>query len=158
MRLFFVVFMLTGLLGCEGLIKANQRSFIDVKLIGVWEGEYIEKTGTIRKWMQIRKADGSYQIDFSFKEVDGSVNHFSESGKWWIQDGLFHELTPSWMKEADIYQYDFKKKDCVSFTFVSGNESTEDIGDYEFTECLAKDAPLVRILDENGLVISRLSS
>ncbi len=143
MRLFFVVFLLTSLLGCEGLTKADQRSFIDVKLIGVWEGEHIEKTGTIRKWKQIRKADGSYQIDFSFKEIDGTVNQFSESGKWWVQDGLFHELAPSWMEEADIYQYDFKKKDCVSFVLISGNESTEAIGDYEFTECLAKDAPLV---------------
>lgn len=143
MKLFFMSFLLIGLFGCEAIISQSQRPFIDVKLIGVWEGEYIEKTGTIKKWMQIRKADGSYKIDFSFQEIDGSVNQFSESGKWWVQDGLFHELAPSWMKEADIYQYQFKKRDCVSFVLVSGNESTEEVDGYEFTECLAKDAPVV---------------
>ena len=158
MKLFFVFFLLTGLFGCEAITKANQKPFIDIKLIGVWEGEYIERNGTIRKWMQVRKADGTYKIDFSFKDVDGTVNQFSESGKWWVQDGLFHELAPSWMKEADIYQYHFKKRDCVSFVLVSGNEATEEIEDYEFTECLAKDAPLVRMLDENSLVVSTLST
>jgi hypothetical protein len=148
MKLFFVVILLVGLFGCAAITNPDQRLFIDVKLIGVWEGEYIEKTGTIRKWMQVRKADGSYKIDFSFQEVDGTVNQFSESGKWWIKDGLFHELAPSWMKESDIYQYHFKQKDCVSFVLVSGNESTEEIDDYEFTECLSKDAPLVKVLIE----------
>ncbi len=143
MKLFFMSFLLIGLLGCEAIINQSQRPFIDVKLIGVWEGEYIEKTGTIRKWVQIRKADGSYKIDFSFQEINGDVSQFTESGKWWVQDGLFHELAPSWMEEADIYQYQFKKRDCVSFALVSGNESTEAIDDYEFTECLAKDAPVV---------------
>ncbi len=146
MKLFFIIFLSISLLGCEALIKANQRPHIDVKLIGIWEGEYIEKNGTLKKWVQTRKADGSYQINFSFTEIDGTINSFSESGKWWIKDGLFHELEPSWMKEADIYQYQFKSQDCIHFELVSGNDLTKDIDDdYTFSECLVKDAPLVHL-------------
>ena len=142
MKLIVVVFLMVGLLGCEAITNANQRPYIDVKLIGVWEGEYIEKRGTIKKWKQVRKADGTYKIDFSYTEVDGAVNNFSEIGKWWIKDGLFHELAPSWMEEPDIYQYQFKKN-CVSFVLVSGNESTVVEEDYAFSECIPEDAPLV---------------
>ena len=135
--------LLIALLGCESISDANQRPSIDVKLIGVWEGKYTEPGGSIKSWTQTRKADGSYLIEFSFTELDGTKKHFSESGRWWIKDGLFHELASSDMEQPDKYQYQFKKLDCVNFALIDSAELPEGLESYEFSECLMKDGPVV---------------
>ena len=114
--------LLIALLGCEAISDANQRPSIDVKLIGVWEGKYTEP---------------------SFTELDGTKKHFSESGRWWIKDGLFHELASSDMEQPDKYQYQFKQLDCVNFALVDSAELPEGLESYEFSECLVKDGPVV---------------
>ncbi len=67
MRLVFLICLLLGLFGCEVVSSTNQRPSLDVKLIGVWSGEYLGKGSTSKS--------------------------FVESGRWWIQGGLFHEIT-----------------------------------------------------------------
>lgn len=141
MRRFFLIFLTINLLGCSAITAVNQRSYIDVKLIGVWEGEYVEESGTVKKWTQIRNADGTYTIDFSFTGLNGTVRNFTESGKWWIKGSLFYEVALPQEGRPDKYQYSFKKKECVSFVLVESDELAEGSGNYEFSECLVTDSP-----------------
>lgn len=137
------MFLVIGLLGCEVITAANQPPYIDVKLIGVWKGEYTEQDGTIKHWTQTRNADGTYAIEFSFIELeDGTTKNFTESGRWWVQEGLFHEIALPDMRQPDKYQYSFREKECVSFVLVESNELTESTTDsYVFSECLIEDSP-----------------
>lgn len=141
MRQFFLIFLTISLLGCSAITAVNQRSFIDVKLIGVWEGEYVEESGTVKRWTQTRNADGTYTIDFSFTGLDGAVRNFTESGKWWIKGSLFYEVALPQKGAPDKYQYSFKKKECVSFVLVESYELAEGSSNYEFSECLVTDSP-----------------
>ena len=143
MKLVFWVFLLMNLFGCNAISNTHQRPSIDVKLIGVWEGKYTEPSGTVKSWTQTRKADGSYFIEFSYTELNGTKKHFTESGRWWIKDGLFHELASSDMEQPDKYQYQFKQLDCVNFALVDSAELPEGLESYEFSECLVKDGPVV---------------
>ena len=132
---------MAALLGCES-IPDDQRSAIDDRLIGAWTGEYIEEDGATKSWTQKRKADGTYLIEFKFMELDGTINRFTEAGKWWVKDGLFHEIAPAWMKNSDSYQYQFKDDRCIEFLLVDSHESIDEIGQYRFVECLSDEVPL----------------
>ncbi len=141
MKQFFLMLLTVSLLGCSAIAVVNQRSFIDVKLIGVWEGEYVEESGTVKKWTQIRNADGTYTIEFSFTELDDTVKSFTESGRWWVKGSFFYEVALPQEERPDKYQYFFKKKDCVSFVLVESDGLAEGTGNYEFSECLVADLP-----------------
>lgn len=141
MKLFFWVFQAISMLGCNAITAANQSPFIEVKLIGVWKGEHTEQGGTIKSWIQTRNADGTYAIEFSFKEPDDTIKSFTESGRWWIQGALFYEIALPDMAQPDKYKYFFKEKDCVSFVLVESNGLPEGINAYSFRECLIADSP-----------------
>lgn len=141
MKLISLVFLVIGLFGCNALTAVNQNPFIDVKLIGVWKGEYAEQSGTIKSWIQTRNADGTYTIEFSFTEPDGTTKSFTESGRWWVQNAFFYEIAQPDMKQPDKYGYSFKEKECVSFVLVENNGLTEGADGYAFRECFAADSP-----------------
>lgn len=138
---FFAVTLLFFFLNSCGIITASKQPFIDVKLIGVWSGEILEKGGLLKRWTQIRNADGSYSIDFSFTDPSGESMHFTESGRWWIEKGLFHEISLPDMKLPDKYQYSFKERDCVQFDLIESDGLAEEPGSYVFGECLVADSP-----------------
>ncbi len=148
MKSIFGLLLMIGLFGCEAITAANQRPFVDIKLIGVWKGEYTERGGTIKRWTQTRSADGTYAIEFSFIELDGVMKSFTESGRWWIMNGLFHEIALPDMGQPDKYQYSFKERECVNFVLVESDGFTEDTDsadNYVFKECLVADSPPVII-------------
>lgn len=127
--------------GCGITANTTQRSALDVKLIGMWSGEYLEEGGTLKSWIQTRNADGTYSINFSFKEPNGSVKSFTEAGHWWIKENLFHELATTDMAHPDKYRYTFLDKHCVRFQLFESDGYAEDIDSYTFTECLIADSP-----------------
>ena len=141
MRLVFLILLVIGLPGCNSITAGDQSPFFDVKLIGVWKGEYTEEGGTIKSWTQTRNADGTYMIEFSFTEPDDTVKSFTESGRWWVQNALFYEIALPDMAQPDKYKYFFKEKECVSFVLVESNGLTEGTDGYAFKECLAADSP-----------------
>lgn len=110
-------------------------------MIGNWQGEYTEKDGSLKSWVQTRNGDGSYRIEFRFVELDGTVYRLEETGKWWVKKNLFHEIATSQMQQPDVYQYRFQDNGCIEFLLVESNESPEDIGHYRFVECLSDDQP-----------------
>ncbi len=140
MRLLFLPFWALVLQSCQ-MISGNQHLPLDVKLIGVWAGEYLEEGGTLKRWKQTRNADGTYVIEFSFTEQDGAAKDFTESGRWWIKNGLFHEIALPEKGHPDKYRYSFKKKDCVSFELVESEGFAEEEDRYTFSECLEADSP-----------------
>ena len=141
MKLLFLPFWVLILLGCQMISTGNQRPSLDVKLIGVWSGEYLEEGGTLKRWKQTRNADGSYIIEFSFTEKDETARDFTESGRWWIKDGLFHEIALPEKGHPDKYRYSFKKKGCVGSQLVESKGFAEEEGSYVFSECLEADSP-----------------
>lgn len=138
---FSILLITTVLMGCGAIAASNQRPYIDVKLVGVWQGEYLEEGGVLKRWSQIRHADGSYNIDFSFTGPDGDSRYFTESGRWWVEKGIFHEIALPDMKLPDKYGYSFKKKDCVTFDLIESGGLAEEAGSYTFSECLIADSP-----------------
>lgn len=141
MKQLLFMFLTTSLFSCTAITTANQRPFIDVKLIGVWKGEYLEEGGAIKKWTQTRNADGTYTIDFSFTELDGATKSFTELGKWWVKGSFFYEVALPQKGRPDKYQYSFRKIECVSFALVESDGLTEGLDSYEFSECLVADSP-----------------
>lgn len=148
MKLILAVLCLAVLSGCETVSEDHRQSSIDDRLIGSWEGEYTEKDGSVKSWIQTRKADGRYSIEFKFLELDGTINRLTEDGKWWIKDGLFHEITSARMERPDSYQYHFKGDRCIEFLLVDSYESIEEIGQYRFVECLSEEVPLALLINE----------
>jgi hypothetical protein len=118
-------------------------SSVDVRLIGTWQGEYDEKDGSLKSWVQTRSENGTYQIEFHFAETDGTVDRLAEEGKWWIENGLFYEIALSWMTQPDVYQYRFLDNGCIEFLLVESYESAEDVGHYRFVECLSNQQPSI---------------
>ena len=51
-------------------------------LIGTWHGEAPTKEGGKRLWDVIRYEDGTYQVNFTITEKDGSTSSQSEIGIW----------------------------------------------------------------------------
>ncbi|MCP5242788.1 MAG: hypothetical protein H6940_05045 [Burkholderiales bacterium] len=147
MRRIFAALTIVGLTACGTVSDTYQQSRTDDRLVGVWIGEYVEKDGVTRSWTQTRKADGAYSIEFLFTEPDGIVNRQTETGRWWIQNGLFHEIAPSWMKQPDSYRYRFKDNRCIEFLLVASDEASEEIGRYRFVECLSDKVPLAVLIN-----------
>ncbi|MBX3639347.1 MAG: hypothetical protein KIS65_08485 [Nitrosomonas sp.] len=116
-------------------------SSVDVRMIGIWQGEYAEKDGALKSWVQTRNEDGTYRIEFRFVETDGTMHPLTEEGQWWIENGLFYELAPSWMEQPDVYQYRFQDDGCITFLLVESQTSAEDVGQYRFVECLSHHQP-----------------
>lgn len=139
--LFLLIFLFAGLMSCGVIANTPQRPSLDVKLIGVWTGEYLEEGGALKSWVQTRNADGTYSIDFSFKEPDGTIRSFTESGRWWIKENLFHEFAAPEMAHPDKYRYTFQEKNCVRFELIESDGYTEEAGTYVFNECLTADSP-----------------
>lgn len=144
---FIVWLFLIALLGCEVISSINKREFVDVRLIGIWAGEYREKNGTLKKWIQTRNADGSYIIDFSYHETNGEMKSFTESGKWWVKNRFFHEMTQTDMRRPDKYRYHVADK-CVYFELVEDSELVTQFEEYSFNECLTNDSPQASIKGE----------
>jgi len=138
---FVLLWFLNGTLANSAIDQNSRRLSIDIRMIGNWQGEYIEKDGSLKSWGQIRNEDGSYRIEFRFVELDGTVYRLEETGKWWVEKNLFHEIAPSQMQQPDVYQYHFKGNGCIEFLLVESHESPEDIGHYRFVECLSDDQP-----------------
>lgn len=140
MKVLFLSALAIALSGCHAIAGDSERASLDVKLIGVWTGEYLEQGGTLKRWIQTRNADGTYTIEFSFTAADHTVSSFVESGRWWIKEGLFHEIALPEKGHPDKYRYSFKNKDCVSFVLVESEGFSED-DSYVFSECLEANSP-----------------
>ncbi|UJP06212.1 MAG: hypothetical protein LZF61_04340 [Nitrosomonas sp.] len=140
-RTYLCLLLLLNLFGCGILPGLPQRPSLDIKLVGVWQGEYREQGGTLKSWTQTRNPDGTYSIDFSFQEPNGAISSFTEAGRWWIDGGLFHELTSSDTIHPDKYRYTFVQTGCVRFELAESEGYAEVADSYTFSECLVADSP-----------------
>lgn len=80
-------------------------------------------------------------------EPDGTIERQTETGRWWTQDELFHEIAPPGMKQPDSYQYRFKDNRCIEFLLVASDDASEEIGQYRFVECLSNKVPLAALIN-----------
>ena len=120
-------------------IKAsNYPSTLDDTLIGAWVGGHLQKDGTNKRWRQIRNSDGSYVIFFGYSNENNASYETSESGRWWIKNGKYHEINPSRMSKPDIYRYELYNDKCLKFTQLSRDDSGDEYEGYSFTECRSK--------------------
>lgn len=143
MKLLYVLLIPVLVVGCVSTSEIKYPSTIDKALIGTWEGGNVMKDGTNKKWKQIRGSDGDYTIFFGYSEMDGVSYETKESGRWWIEDGHFHEINPSRSSQPDIYEYEFYSKDCIKYNLLSRVESGDVQEGYSFTECRSKNASLI---------------
>lgn len=81
--------------------------------IGNWIGES-RIDNSLNTWIQKRFADGTYTILF-IQIYDNEVVRNVESGKWWIENGKFYEISSNAMEKPDIYEYKIISNDQISF-------------------------------------------
>jgi hypothetical protein len=126
--------MLSG--GCSTLketISDDQATF--EKLVGIWEGETLRKDGTLKKWIQTRTNDGEYRIEFKGYENGAFIGSSVEDGKWWIEDGHFHEINSELFKEPFIYKLTWLDEYCIQMQSISRDAAGDEYEGYTFSEC-----------------------
>jgi len=113
---------------------------IDPKLFGSWKGSEKDQQieGVEKHWIQHRFENGTYVILFTVVE-DGEVSTSSEKGKWWIENGDFHELSTG-SEAADVYTYRFIDDDHVKFKAKAPKPNFNN-EDYQFID--------IRVLEDN---------
>lgn len=87
--------------------EQSQSKSYDSKLFGCWKGSEIEqqKKGLSKYWVACRFEDGTSTLLFVAIDKNGKVTQETENGKWWVQDGKFHEYH-NVSGITDIYQYE----------------------------------------------------
>ena len=138
MRLAIYVLLMIMLTACAGN-KEKETSLRSLE--GSWVGEYLEKDGTLKRWKQIRRHDGEYVTFFGYKRTNGQIDEFVDSGKWWVEGDLFHEINPKTAAKPFVYRIKFYKSDCIRFEQVSAGDSEKNSDPYIFTECKIDNAP-----------------
>lgn len=91
-----------------------QKTF-DQNLFGSWEGSEKDnqKKNLEKHWIMHRFENGNFVLLFTMIE-DGAVDSFSETGKWWIENGQFHEYHNN-TKLTDVYSYQMLDPEHVKF-------------------------------------------
>ena len=95
--------------------------------VGNWVGESLLNgvdggpDNKLNTWVQKRFVDGTYTILFMTIDVDNNeVVRSVESGRWWIEDGKFHEINTDWVKKtSDVYEYIIISKNEILFNSTS---------------------------------------
>lgn len=121
--------------GCVTIDQMIGNKSVDENLVGIWSGEYEKQDGTHIAWTQVRNEEGSYLTFFKVRESSGNTSESVESGNWWVEDKLFHEINPKLAKEPFVYKYSFYHSNCLKFEQAQLDETMSDQGQYSFTEC-----------------------
>ena len=131
---------MVSITACATVRDTDSHSPTNKMMTGTWQGGHLMKDGTQKSWQQIRNNDGSYSLYFNYIQTNGETFQATETGKWWIENGLFHEISPSRSKQPDIYQYEFYNNNtCLKFDQISRDPSGDEYDGYSFTECRFKD-------------------
>lgn len=123
------------LTACATIDHGLGRGLIDENLVGIWVGEYKKEDGTRIEWTQVRNETGRYLTFFKVRKASGDTSESVESGNWWVEDHLFHEVNPKWAKAPYVYKYAFYDTGCLSFEQTESGDSSRNRGRYSFTEC-----------------------
>lgn len=133
-NLFAVSSILFFLTSCSSqFVNINNRKQIDKRLVGTWIGSEKDQQidGVEKNWVMIRNEDGTFILDFTFKQ-DGEIHNLNENGNWWIENGKFYEFHMESGK-TDLYKYNVLNKNQIKFT--SESISVEMNSDnYTFTD------------------------
>jgi hypothetical protein len=115
--LLFIAFASIVFVSCSNkLIHLENGKKIDSRLVGTWIGSEKDKqlAGSEKSWEMIRKADGTFSLDFKVIN-NGKTYKFIETGTWWIAKGKFHEFHKESGK-TDIYAYKVLNANSIQFT------------------------------------------
>lgn len=79
----------------------------DPKLIGCWKGSETDQQikGLSKYWVSCRSADGTSTLLYVAIDRNGEVTQETENGKWWVENGKYHELH-NVDGVTDIYSYE----------------------------------------------------
>ncbi len=131
---FFQFFLIT-LIAITSFSCGSQRHFttlndntkIDKRLVGTWEGseEDTQFIGMSKSWTMTRKADGTFTLDFRVSQ-NGQTRTVIETGRWWTQDGHFHEFHDV-SGATDVYDYQILNATQVKFTSCALTASRDEL-------------------------------
>lgn len=132
----FILLLMFALYACP-----NQAQQQDPALFGSWQGSEKDgqRKGLEKHWVMHRFEDGTFVLLFTTLE-DGEIESFSEKGKWWIENGKFHEYHNN-SKLTDVYDYNLIDSNHVKFKAISLAMHMED-NNYEFIDTKIPDTNL----------------
>lgn len=89
---------------------------IDLRFVGKWKGSDEGKliTKETNFWLLHRKADGTFKIFFETHFENGTIEHSSEQGYWYVINNKFYEVRES-NKQIDIYEFIFLSPQIIQY-------------------------------------------
>lgn len=102
---------------CTSSKKAIKTNVDVSSFVGTWVGEN-RLDDSYTTWIQQRFEDGTYTV-FIIKIEGNAVSRSIESGKWWLENGKFLEISPELMKKPDEYTYTIISRDQILFKSTS---------------------------------------
>lgn len=86
--------------------QETQKIF-DPKLVGCWKGSEIDQQqeGVSKYWVSCRFEDGKSTLLFVAIYKNGKVTQHTENGKWWVENGKYHEFH-TYDGVTDVYDYE----------------------------------------------------
>ncbi|MBM9606250.1 hypothetical protein [Desulfopila inferna] len=138
--LLFLCFSITAM-GCVAKYTIPVGGTNDLRFVGQWEGKHFnEKGGYWRKWEQNRHPDGTYKLVLKYYDKsDKFLNRKVETGYWWLQDGLFHEIAPSRMSKPESYKFEFTSNEQIEFSSVQIDKNSDEKVGYSFIDKKVKE-------------------
>lgn len=89
--------------------------------VGRWTGHtYYPVNNVYMEWVSDQRADGTYSTLFTEYYVDGiRKDPVYESGKWWLEDGFYHEINPEIMTKPDVYRILLINEEVMIYQLIS---------------------------------------
>lgn len=138
------------------MTKLDNGKEIDNRLVGVWVGSESNQQieGVEKSWEMNRKSDGTFELDFTYTQ-EGETHYSDETGKWWIENGIFHEFH-DYSGKTDLYSYEVLNKDQIKFS--AKNFNVDMVSDtYEFIDTRKKDDRIAGTSIEKAIKVNSVT-
>jgi hypothetical protein len=131
----FIIFSTSACSPRQYLSTVASGQSIDQRLVGSWSGsEANDQTqGMQKSWVMARTSTGSFTLDFRVTYDGQAPQQIIETGRWWIEDGLFYEYHDS-SGLTDVYAYEILNKRQVRFSAQTLSPGNQDDDEYVFVD------------------------
>ena len=66
-------------------------------MVGKWYGDQQTSEGGRKEWIDHRKNDGTYVIQFRITSKDGEVQQSVEAGEWGVSGPIYFSIFKAWV-------------------------------------------------------------
>ncbi|MBL4782657.1 MAG: hypothetical protein JKX92_10490 [Porticoccaceae bacterium] len=71
-------------------------------MIGVWYGDQPTKQGGRKRWVETRRSDGTYKIEFQIVSASGERDNSQEYGEWGVSGPVYFSITRGSVRDGVV--------------------------------------------------------